>query len=112
MGLALYLSRVRSSDLLGAMRAAVNRVGARKPKYMPPRTVIAIPYFGLESSSSVQSDRASPKLLSWQIVVTDPYLPFAWQRAKQAVRSGLPDAATSDASNDKELREIAHCRVT
>jgi alpha-beta hydrolase superfamily lysophospholipase len=110
--LALYLSRVRSSELLGAVRAVTNFIRTCETEHIPPRTIIASPIFDLEPTSSVLLDRASPKLLSWQIEFRNPHFPFARKRAKQVARSGLPDAPTSDASNDKELREIEHCRVT
>jgi alpha-beta hydrolase superfamily lysophospholipase len=112
MNLALYPSRVRSSDLLGAMRAAANRTRTRETKYVPPRAIITSPFFDLEQSSSILLDHVSPKLLSRNIEFSYPHFPLSRKRAKQVVRRGLSDAPTSDPSNDKELREIEHCRVT
>jgi hypothetical protein len=110
--LALYLSRVRTGDLLRAMRVAAYRTRTRETKYVPPRAVIPSPFFAMEQTPSILLDHVSPKLLSWNIEFSDPHFPLARERAKQLVRGGLSDAPTSDASNDKELREIEHCGVT
>jgi alpha-beta hydrolase superfamily lysophospholipase len=103
---------MRSSDLLGTMRAAANCIRTCESKHIPTRAIIASPIFDLEPTSSVLLDHVSPKLLGWQIEFSNPNFPFSRKRAKQVARGGLPDAPTSDASNDKELREIEHCRVT
>jgi len=95
-----------------AMRATASRTCTRETKHVPSRAIITSPFFALELTFRILIDHVSPKLLGGDVEFRDPNFPLSRIQAKQVVRSGLSDAPTSDASNDKELREIEHGRVT